>query len=83
MKIGKPYWAMRIRNDALRQSVPMIEYKQARKEMQAAAAKILGNRFEYATEKQALAAKNKLPKEMHEWVEIAESYPVSLGLGWC
>lgn len=82
MQVGKPYWAVRIQNEALRRSMPAAEYRALRKEKWAAAAKILGNRFEFATEKQAAAAKKKLPTELQGWASIAELLPISLGLGW-
>lgn len=82
MRVGKPYWAVNIQNEALRDSMPLPEYRTLRKEKWAAAAKILGNRFEFATEKQAAAAKKKLPTGLQEWSSIVERVPVSLGLGW-
>lgn len=83
MKVGKSYWEVTIRNEAARKSMPNKEYQQARRELRQQAAQVLGNRFEFATEKEAMAAKKKLPKEMQGWVEVAETWPVSLGLGWC
>jgi len=83
MKVGKSYWAIKIRKDSDLNSMPWKEYRPLQKAKWLEAAKILGNRFEFATEKQAIAAKNKLPEHLQEWVEIRELFPISLGLGWC
>lgn len=83
MKVGKSYWSVSIRNESARNSMPNKEYQQKRRELRQQAATILGNKFEYATEKEALAAKKKLPKNIRQWTEVSETWPVSLGLGWC
>ena len=83
MKVGKPYWEIKIRKDSDLNSMPWKEYQPLQKAKRAEAAKILGNRFEFATEKQAIAAKKKLPEHLQEWAEIRELLPISLGLGWC
>jgi hypothetical protein len=82
MSIGKSYWAVSISNEALRTSMPKKEYLQMQKALRSQASSILNNRFEYKTKKEALAAQKKLPKEMQSWVQVRESFPVSLGLGW-
>ena len=83
MKVGKPYWSIKIRNDDLLGSLPSKEYHKLRKEKQAEAAKLLGNQFDFATEKQATAAVKKLPEQFKDWVQVRELTPISLGLGWC
>ena len=83
MKVGKSYWLLSIRNEALRNAMPNKEYQQMAREIRLEVSKILGNRFEFATEKEALNAKKKLPKRAQEWAVVRESFPVSLGLGWC
>jgi hypothetical protein len=82
MNIGKSYWAVSIRNKAAETSMPRKEYSEMRRALRAEASIVLNNKFEYRTEKEALAAKKKLPKELQSWVQINESFPVSLGLGW-
>jgi hypothetical protein len=82
MKIGKSYWAISIRNKTAETSMPRKEYSEMRRALRAKASIVLDNKFEYRTEKEALAAKKKLPKELQSWVQINESFPVSLGLGW-
>jgi hypothetical protein len=82
IKVGKPYWAIRIKNEALLDSMSWPEYRDLRKQKQAAAAKILGNCFDFANEQQAIRAKKKLPKDLQEWATLAELTPISLGLGW-
>ena len=82
MKVGKSYWAVSISNEALRTSMPKKEYLQMQKALRSQASIILNNRFEYTTQKEALAAQKKLPNELQSWVQVRESFPVSLGLGW-
>ena len=82
MIVGKSYWLVSIRNKAAETSMPKKEYMDMRKALRAKASIVLDNRFEYRTEKEALAAKKKLPKELQSWAQINESFPVSLGLGW-
>ena len=82
MIVGKSYWGVSIRNAAAETSMPKKEYMEMRKALRSKASIILNNKFEYKTEKEALAAKKKLPKELQSWVQINESFPVSLGLGW-
>lgn len=82
MSISKSYWVISISNETIRNSMPNKEYRELQKAFRAKASSILNNRFEYKTEKEALAAQKKLPKEMQSWVQVRESFPVSLGLGW-
>ena len=82
MKVGKSYWAVSISNESLRTSMPKKEYLEMQKALRSKASSILNNRFEYKTQKEALAAQKKLPKELQSWVQVRESFPVSLGLGW-
>jgi hypothetical protein len=82
MIVGKSYWAVSISNEALRTSMPKKEYLEMQKALRSKASSILNNRFEYKTQKEALAAQKKLPKELQSWVQVRESFPVSLGLGW-
>jgi hypothetical protein len=79
MNIGKSYWAVSIKNKAAETSMPRKEYSEMRRALRAEASIVLNNKFEYRTEKEALAAKKKLPKELQSWVQINESFPVSLG----
>lgn len=83
MKTGTPYWSIMIRNEKLRQALSRSEYFQKQKEVRAEILAILDNRLDYKTESEAKAAHKKIPKRLHGWVWIAESMPVSLGLGWC
>jgi hypothetical protein len=83
MNIGKSYWAVSIRQQSVLR--PQCREKSTQKCVEPCAAEasiVLNNKFEYRTEKEALAAKKKLPKELQSWVQINESFPVSLGLGW-
>lgn len=82
MVIGKSYWSLSIRDIKLSETMPKAEYRARQKELRTEAAKILGNKFEYATETEALAAKKKLPKHIQPWAQVCEAFPVSLGLGW-
>ena len=82
MKVGKSYWAVSISNETARTSMPKKEYLEMQKALRSKASSILNNRFEYKTQKEALEAQNKLPKELQSWVQVRESFPVSLGLGW-
>ena len=82
MSIGKSYWAVSISNETVRTSMPNKEYREMQRAFRAKASSTLNNRFEYKTKKEALAAQKKLPKEMQSWVQVRESFPVSLGLGW-
>jgi hypothetical protein len=82
MSIGKSYWAVSISNETVRTSMPNKEYRELQRTFRTKASSILNNRFEYKTQKEALAAQKKLPKEMQSWVQVRESFPVSLGLGW-
>jgi hypothetical protein len=82
MTIGKSYWAVSISNETIRTSMPNKEYREMQRAVRAKASSILGNRFEFKTQKEALAAQKKLPKDIQQWVQVRESFPVSLGLGW-
>lgn len=82
MTIGKSYWLISIRNDKLVDTMPRIEYREMQKALRSKASSILGNKFEFKTKKEALAAQKKLPKEMQGWIQVRESFPVSLGLSW-
>jgi hypothetical protein len=82
MIVGKSYWLVSIRSEAAETSMPKKEYMEMRKALRSKASIILNNKFEYRTEKEALAAQKKLPKEMRSWAQVRESFPVSLGLGW-
>jgi hypothetical protein len=77
MNIGKSYWAVSIRNKAAETSMPRKEYSEMRKPCEPRHL-VLNNKFEYRTEKEALAAKKKLPKELQSWVQINESFPAAL-----
>jgi hypothetical protein len=83
MKTGKSYWAISFRNESTRKVTPWQDYQKAQRDLRKEAAQIIGNSMEYKTEKEALAAKAKLPKHLKEWAEVNEQIPVSLGLGWC
>lgn len=83
MKVGKSYWMLSIRNESARNSMHYKEYQQICREIRQEVAKVLGNKFEFSTEKEAELAKKKLPAHTLKWVKVAESFPVSLGLGWC
>jgi hypothetical protein len=78
----KSYFAVSIKNEAARTSMPAKEYREMQKAVRTKASSILNNRFEYKTKAEALAAKKKLPKDVQPWAQVAEYFPVSLGLGW-
>ena len=44
--------------------------------------KALDNRMDYPSEKQALAAIKKVPKDLRQYAVARECISVSLGLGW-
>lgn len=83
IKYGKSYWTIMIRNELHRESMPNKDYQEKRREIRSQIESIIGKKFEFSTEKEALSVKSKIPSHLHDWVKVSETIPVSLGLGWC